>query len=536
MLEVLQVGRVVGGHFRLRNRFGEGDSGRLWAAEDVRAPGVGVVIEFMCDVAASESARARFEREGRAWLTFHCPQVARVIDRGVDAEAGAFRVLEQPRGETLECVLEREPALSFAEVAVIVEQLCHAIARLEASQLPVPVLDAACVFVAPGVTGTRGIKLLALNALGQSRSPVPEFARLVQRMLAGDALPRAGLDEWLRAASHDDAAQRFSSIEQAGLAFAHLARGRLAGERRRSPVAIAAQAKPGHSAAANAKTASAGAFVAPPRTDDPASHVVMIDPGVLGSRAVRKRAGLALSALVAIALGVVGGFVLRTSWQHGAQLGHRGGEPAREHGTQHDSPEGLMPIVGARDAARHEALADARDVRAGRSAGAQRADRPGEKVREERELRIEPAEAQVRGDEPSMALQELRAEPSTVESAAEHTTHVWSAARALSSVMPAQAAGARAHGLATLEAPVPALAGAALPRMSQAAASQPPSPVVRARPVDTLREQNVASGFGAAARSAAASHVPEVAAQGASSPALAGGARTSSVPRVYRGF
>jgi hypothetical protein len=129
----LGAGDVVGVKYRLIALIGEGGSSSVWRAErlDWRAP---VALKLL--VPPSRDSRefiARFEREVRLAAALRSPNVAQILDQGVDDRTGQpFIALELLEGETLEQRLKRSTRLSGADTAVILTQVARALSRAHA--------------------------------------------------------------------------------------------------------------------------------------------------------------------------------------------------------------------------------------------------------------------------------------------------------------------------------------------------------------------------------------------------------------------
>lgn len=262
----LQAGRIVGEHWRLRGQLSVVGTSRFWEAEELRTDGH-VVIEFSCVDVADPQARLRFSRETSVLTSFRSTYVVRTLDRGLIGDRLAFTVTEMLRGEDLARLLARESALELSDVAHIVDQACRGISRLDAVRIPHRVLEPKHVFLVTDPANARVVKLLNIGlGRGNTRasasvspylSPEPAsiapqvwaIGVMAYRMLAGalpfvtddqrtrDAvrrtrfarlreartdLPRE-LDEWFQTAMDPDPSQRFATVEQAGLAFGHIA-------------------------------------------------------------------------------------------------------------------------------------------------------------------------------------------------------------------------------------------------------------------------------------------------------------------------
>jgi serine/threonine protein kinase len=262
----LQAGRVVGEHWRLRGRLGVEGTSRFWEAEELHTGGH-VVIEFSSADLADPAAKLWFSRETRVLTSFRSSHVVRTLHRGLVREDLAFAVTELLRGEDLSRLLARESALELTEVAQILDQACRGISRLDAVRIAHRVLEPKHVFLVADRANARIVKLLnvglgrgntrASNSVSPYVSPervsvapqVWAIGVMAYRMLSGGLpfitddqktrnadwlarfahlregrtdLPRE-LDEWFQTALHPDPGQRFATVEQAGLAFGHIA-------------------------------------------------------------------------------------------------------------------------------------------------------------------------------------------------------------------------------------------------------------------------------------------------------------------------
>ncbi len=125
----LREGVIVGGKYRLSSELGVGAMGVVWNATHVTL-GHQVAIKFLLNsIAASDVARARFEREAKlaARLGEASRHITRVIDHGIHEGNVPFLVMELLRGESLSECLKRERRLPLVLATRIVQQLARAL-------------------------------------------------------------------------------------------------------------------------------------------------------------------------------------------------------------------------------------------------------------------------------------------------------------------------------------------------------------------------------------------------------------------------
>ncbi len=111
-----QVGRVVGGRYRLLAPIGAGASSQVFAAVDTRL-GRRVAVKVLHPMLASDgSFLRRFRAEARLAASLDHPHVMRVFDWG-EEEGGPYLVLELLTGGSLRGLLDTGARLSHAQVA-----------------------------------------------------------------------------------------------------------------------------------------------------------------------------------------------------------------------------------------------------------------------------------------------------------------------------------------------------------------------------------------------------------------------------------
>jgi serine/threonine protein kinase len=107
---------------------GLGSMGQVHAARPVDDPATTVVVKVMrADLTGGPRARQAFEREARYAARLRHPYIVRVLDVGVDSEAGPCVVLEFVPGITLERLLKTDKRVGVHRAAWLAGCLCHAL-------------------------------------------------------------------------------------------------------------------------------------------------------------------------------------------------------------------------------------------------------------------------------------------------------------------------------------------------------------------------------------------------------------------------
>jgi serine/threonine-protein kinase len=122
-----QVGRVVGGRYRLLAPVGTGASSQVYAASDTRLARRVAVKVLHPMLAGDQAFLRRFRAEARLAASLDHPHVMRVFDWGEEGE-GPYLVLEFLGGGSLRGLLDTGARLSHSQVAVLGAQAASGLA------------------------------------------------------------------------------------------------------------------------------------------------------------------------------------------------------------------------------------------------------------------------------------------------------------------------------------------------------------------------------------------------------------------------
>lgn len=120
---------LVAGKYRLVRLIGQGGMGSVWEGEHVSL-GTRVAVKFIeRELANSEEARERFDKEARAAAKLQSRYVVGVFDHGVMPDGRPFIVMEYLSGETLEERAVVRGRLDLIEMSVIVSQVARGLSK-----------------------------------------------------------------------------------------------------------------------------------------------------------------------------------------------------------------------------------------------------------------------------------------------------------------------------------------------------------------------------------------------------------------------
>ncbi len=117
------IGRVLGGRYRLLRELGAGQMSRVYVAEQLSMERNVAVKLLLDDVARDDIAVERFRQEVKIAARLRSPHTITCYDAGQASDGAPFIAMELLAGETLRQRLERERRLPTADVVAIAAQL-----------------------------------------------------------------------------------------------------------------------------------------------------------------------------------------------------------------------------------------------------------------------------------------------------------------------------------------------------------------------------------------------------------------------------
>jgi protein-disulfide isomerase/serine/threonine protein kinase len=141
-------GSVFAGVYRILKQLGEADGVASFLAEQ---PGVATprTLKILSPRLVEDPAvRARFEADLRVGARVASPNVAAILDAGIDAATGQpWLAREALKGESLASFAEGRGAITVGEVADLFEQLCNGVGAIHAAGLTHQDLRPATIFL-----------------------------------------------------------------------------------------------------------------------------------------------------------------------------------------------------------------------------------------------------------------------------------------------------------------------------------------------------------------------------------------------------
>jgi serine/threonine-protein kinase len=120
-------GQVIADRYRIISLLGEGGMGRVYLAEHVRMGRKCAVKMISPEMARTEAAIARFNREAANASQINHPNVAQVYDFGEGPGGALYLAMEYVEGETLSAMVRREGALSVRRAATLTKRVADAL-------------------------------------------------------------------------------------------------------------------------------------------------------------------------------------------------------------------------------------------------------------------------------------------------------------------------------------------------------------------------------------------------------------------------
>jgi serine/threonine protein kinase len=124
----LKPGVQLAGRYTIESILGEGGMGTVFSATQAFTERK-VAIKVLHDFAAkNETAVQRFVQEARVVATLSHPNIAQVLDGGVDPQHGVFIVMERLDGQTLQQWLDEHGAMDLRSVERLLVPVMNAVA------------------------------------------------------------------------------------------------------------------------------------------------------------------------------------------------------------------------------------------------------------------------------------------------------------------------------------------------------------------------------------------------------------------------
>ncbi len=141
-------GSVFAGVYRILKSLGEQEGTASFLAEQPGAATPRTLKILSPRLVDDPALRARFEADLRVGARVASPNVAPILDAGIDASTGqAWLAREALKGETLESFAEGRGAITVGEIADLFEQLCHGVGAIHAAGLAHQDLRPATIFL-----------------------------------------------------------------------------------------------------------------------------------------------------------------------------------------------------------------------------------------------------------------------------------------------------------------------------------------------------------------------------------------------------
>ena len=121
-----EVGRVLGGRYRLIELLGQGGMATIYRAQDARLGRDVAVKVLRVEYGTDEAFVARFRQEAHSAAALNHPNIVNVHDSGTD-EAGPFIVMELLPGGDLAQVLRQQGTLDAMPAARVAQQIAEAL-------------------------------------------------------------------------------------------------------------------------------------------------------------------------------------------------------------------------------------------------------------------------------------------------------------------------------------------------------------------------------------------------------------------------
>src|SRR5207253_779793 len=122
----LAADRVFAGHFKLRQKLGEGGMGEVWVADQAEPVRRRVALKVVRSGLDSARLLARFDQERQALALMDHPNIAKVLDAGVDEAGRPYFAMELIKGVPITKYCD-EARLSARQRLELFLPVCHAV-------------------------------------------------------------------------------------------------------------------------------------------------------------------------------------------------------------------------------------------------------------------------------------------------------------------------------------------------------------------------------------------------------------------------
>ncbi|HEV8053659.1 MAG TPA: protein kinase, partial [Candidatus Limnocylindrales bacterium] len=129
-----EIGRVLGGRYRLVELLGQGGMATIYRAQDAQLGRDVAVKVLRAEYGTDEAFIARFRQEAQSAAALNHPNVVNVFDYGTD-DVGPFIVMELVSGGDLAQVLRERGSLPPPAAARVAQQIAEALAASHARGL-----------------------------------------------------------------------------------------------------------------------------------------------------------------------------------------------------------------------------------------------------------------------------------------------------------------------------------------------------------------------------------------------------------------
>src|SRR5882672_605361 len=160
MNDVVQVGQVLAGKYRVERVLGQGGMGVVVAATHLQLGQLFALKFLLPHMCQHGEAVARFAREARAVVQIQSEHVARVTDVGTLESGAPYMVMEYLQGSDLAEVVRSRGPLPIGEAVGFMLQACEAIAEAHALGIVHRDLKPANMFLTRRRDGSPLVKVL----------------------------------------------------------------------------------------------------------------------------------------------------------------------------------------------------------------------------------------------------------------------------------------------------------------------------------------------------------------------------------------